>query len=371
MSLINDVLRQVDSNATAGVREDVAAIMPVPVTYTARNNLAVFIFASVSSLLVFILIFQLTSEKTVFSLFEKDYKNSDTSISSSQTSTSELYTVLEKPKSSMGESIAIDSTSGVSLLDISVDDSSIDDSSVVDSSVVDSSSINDSHSVSGRNDLKKNQKPKASIINSKPNSNARNNTLDKTITLISSQPLDVKAGESPAVADEIERENINSVTISSKSLASGEKEYQKALQLFIDDNLKLSDQYIKLAIKKNNLEKYHALQARIYIKQKDSDKFYSLVKDHPNNSLDWFKLIAPGLQLFSYYQLSNKYYYSLAEVEPDQIRWKLAIALNYSRLGDDVKAISTYKELYESDQVSNQQRQWLIQKIERLSAEKG
>lgn len=368
MSLINDVLRQVDSNATAGTRADVAAIMPVPVTDTARNNIAGFVFASAASLLVFILLLQLMSEKSLFSLFENDIKNSDMSISSSQSLTSDIYTVIESFQPDIDDSKALGLVSDMSLLDDSIGNS-IDEMSVITSALDDNSSVDDSHSASGNDTLEKFQAPKAPITTSK-SSNIHKNTPDKIITLASSQSKDIKIDESPAAADE--NQNFNSVTISSKSLVSGEKEYQKALQLFIDDNLKLSDKYIKLAIEKNNLEKFHALQARIYIKQKYSDKFYSLIKDNPdNNSLDWFKLIAPGLQLFSYYQLSNKYYYSLTKVEPDQIRWQLAIALNYLRLGDNEKAISTYKELYKSDQVSNQQRQWLIKKIERLSAEKG
>ena len=149
-------------------------------------------------------------------------------------------------------------------------------------------------------------------------------------------------------------------------------EYQTALRHFIGGNIAESDRIIKRVLKSSITNEYLGLQARIYIKQEDTSAFYELVKQHPdNNDIDWYKLVAPGLQLFSYYHLSNQYYYSLIKVEPGEIRWQLAIALNHIRLDKEDKALAIYNKLYQSKQTSNRQKQWLGNKIKRLSLNKA
>ena len=376
MSLINDVLRQVDSKSNAGARADIAAILPAPVTYTAKSNFAGFVFASVSSLLVFVLILQLVSERSLFSIFENNVQNIDAAISHTQFVTTDLGYEPEKLVPDSNESMLSDSLPATQseidkrIDNLLVDDSTDDEALAKETSPDESYNKDSSDDIPGRNQLESIRSSSEVIKLVKSKNIATQDLVDEVIAIDPVKPVAAK-NQKEYVASVNDKKSNNSVTVSSKSLVAGEQDYQKSLRLFIDDNLKLSDQFVKAAIQKNDLEKYHLLQARIYIKQKDSDKFYALVKDHPgNDSLDWFKLIAPGLQLFSYYQLSNQYYYSLIKVEPDQIRWQLATALNYQRMGDKNEAIATYKKLYESDQVSNQQRQWLIKKIERLSAEK-
>lgn len=158
----------------------------------------------------------------------------------------------------------------------------------------------------------------------------------------------------------------------SKNKSESEKGYQSALGYFINGNIERSNAIIKQVLLESSSEEYLSLQARIFLKKKDANSFYDLVKTHPeNNSLAWYKLIAPGLQLFSYYHLSNQYYYALINIEPEQIRWQLAVALNHLRLGKEDKAIAIYRDLSQSSQVSSRQKQWLIRKIERLTLSKA
>lgn len=340
MSLINDVLRQVDTNenAHASAKAGVSSILPAATVHADGNyNIPRLIFISSSSLLILILILQLVLDKSLFSLFENDrsyiYSPQNSGINSSALISREQFTVIK-------------------------------DDSVIDRSI---SSENSSsvESIATEDITPKVVSPVRSDAPAKFNDVVKFEVSPEPITLL-------KVNSSKVVLPKVERKNTErSVTVSSQPSLEGEDEYQKALRFFIADNISAADKFIKLALNKNNIEKYHLLQARVFIKQKNSDGFYALVKEYPDNeSLDWFKLIAPGLQLFSYYQLSNQYYYSLIKAEPDQIRWQLAVALNYLRLGDKEKAISTYHQLYQSDQVSNQQKQWLIKKIERLSAKK-
>ncbi len=162
------------------------------------------------------------------------------------------------------------------------------------------------------------------------------------------------------------------VIINEKIKSWEENQYQAALRFFIDGNIIESNRIIKQVLESRVKDEYLGLQARIYIKQNDANSFYELVKQNPNsNSIDWYKLVAPGLQLFSYYQLSNQYYYSLANIEPQQISWQLAIALNYLRLDKEDKALTIYHNLYQSEQTSNRQKQWLKNKMKRLSLNKA
>jgi tetratricopeptide (TPR) repeat protein len=160
--------------------------------------------------------------------------------------------------------------------------------------------------------------------------------------------------------------------ISKKISNPQDVQYQEALGQFIAGNIDKSERILKNILNKNVKEKYLELQARIYIKKSDASSFYQLVKNHPeNNGISWYKLIAPGLQLFSYYQLSNQYYDALIKIEPNQIRWQLAMALNYSRLGKSKKAVVIYSNLASSDYVSDRQKKWLLKKIKRLTLSKA
>lgn len=148
--------------------------------------------------------------------------------------------------------------------------------------------------------------------------------------------------------------------------------YQEALGYFISGDIDKSERILKNTLDENTKGKYLELQARIHMERKDANSFYQLVKKYPeNNSTSWYKLIAPGLQLFSYYHLSNQYYDALIKIEPNQIQWQLAVALNYTRLGENRKSVTIYERLASSDGVSDRQKKWLIKKIKRLTLSKA
>jgi hypothetical protein len=343
MSLINDVLRQVDANASS--KSGIVSILPAATIYADGNkNISRFLFASVSSLLLLILVLQLVLDKPLSSIFIKSSSYADAPL--------QQYQPVGIVPTTKTDPMLILNTQNVGLpvntFLVKEPLAAIEEPLVIAPKLVIAA------------------KPKVSI---KPKPKPKLNAKNIAVKTLAVQPIPERSISQPVTA----RGSVvgESVTVSSQPAVEGEKEYQDALRFFINENIPAADQFIKLALKKNSLEKYYSLQARIYIKQKDSAGFYALVKDNPGNtSLDWFKLIAPGLQLFSYYQLSNKYYYSLIKIEPEQIRWQLAIALNYQRLGDSEKAISTYHQLYQSERASNQQKQWLMKKIKRLSDNK-
>jgi len=187
-------------------------------------------------------------------------------------------------------------------------------------------------------------------------------------------PLDKPIRISPVPVKKVENTSrqLEQPVILKKKSNPKDIQYQAALKQFIAGNVDKSERILKNILSGVIKEKYLELQARIYMKKGKSEDFYQFVKQHPeNSSISWYKLIAPGLQLFSYYHLSNQYYDALIKIEPNQIRWQLAMALNYSRLGEANKAIIIYNNLVRSDYVSDRQKKWLVKKIKRLTLSKA
>jgi hypothetical protein len=187
-------------------------------------------------------------------------------------------------------------------------------------------------------------------------------------------PLDKPIRISPVPVKKVENTSrqLEQPVILKKKSNPKDIQYQAALKQFIAGNVDKSERILKNILDGSVKEEYLELQARIYMKKGKSEDFYQFVKQHPeNSSISWYKLIAPGLQLFSYYHLSNQYYDALIKIEPNQIRWQLAMALNYSRLGEANKAIIIYNNLVRSDYVSDRQKKWLVKKIKRLTLSKA
>jgi tetratricopeptide (TPR) repeat protein len=151
----------------------------------------------------------------------------------------------------------------------------------------------------------------------------------------------------------------------------GLKQYQLALKSYKKNESAMALHWVNLAIELEAIEKYQLLKARIYLQQKDGESFYNLVLQQANNhSLSWHRLVAPGLQIFSYHDLSNKYYTQLIKQQPQLVKWQLAMALNYSKLEEFDKTKALYQSLLQSSLLSTKQRQWLVSQARRLNENK-
>lgn len=152
-----------------------------------------------------------------------------------------------------------------------------------------------------------------------------------------------------------------------KVIVAGSMLYQRAIREYKQHRYSAALIDINAAINKNSDEKYQVLKARILLKQKDELGFLQFVKQERGNaSLNWFQLVAPGLQLLSYYELSNQYYLQLIKQQPDNIKWPLAMALNYSSLGKVAKTHQIYQNLLTSNQLSMKQKQWISSQVQSL-----
>lgn len=152
---------------------------------------------------------------------------------------------------------------------------------------------------------------------------------------------------------------------------AGLKQYQLALKAYKKKQSAIAMTWINQAIEKNSDEKFLILKARIFMQQGDSNGLQGFVLNQSENgSLAWFQHVAPGLQMFGFYKLSNQYYSQLITRQPKQIKWRLAMALNYSRLGLESKSYAIYQALSGSSLLSRQQKQWIDSQLNRIKSDK-
>lgn len=160
------------------------------------------------------------------------------------------------------------------------------------------------------------------------------------------------------------------VSIIEADFDAADKYYKDSLLSLTHGEYDKSVELIDKAIAIRSNADYLILKAQALIAKKDADSFYEFVIKAPaQTELNWLKVVAPGLQIFSFNQLSNDYYEQLIKREPNVIRWKLAIALNFIKLNEKDKAVALYETLVRDRQVSRSQYAWLNKRIQQLRKE--
>ncbi|MEH6448585.1 MAG: hypothetical protein V7765_07935 [Oleispira sp.] len=159
-----------------------------------------------------------------------------------------------------------------------------------------------------------------------------------------------------------------SIVAIKKVEVAGKYHYQRAIKEYKQQRYTSALISINSAIRESEDEKYQVLKARILLKQQNNLGFVQFIQQQSDNtSLNWFQLVAPGLQLLSYYELSNQYYLQLIKQQPESIKWPLAMALNYSKLNKIDKTLGIYQSLLQSSLLSNKQRKWILSQIQSMN----
>lgn len=163
------------------------------------------------------------------------------------------------------------------------------------------------------------------------------------------------------------------VTVAIRKVAvAGSIDYQRAVKAYKQKRYTVALARVNAAIKESQSEKYQVLKATILLKQRDSSGFVQFVQQgSANTSLNWFQLVAPGLQLLSYYELSNKYYLQLIKQQPENIKWPLAMALNYTRLDKADETHEIYQSLLKTSLLSMKQKKWILSQIKSMRKSSG
>lgn len=149
---------------------------------------------------------------------------------------------------------------------------------------------------------------------------------------------------------------------------AGFKHYQLALRAYKQKYSEVALTWINLALSEEPKEKYLRLKVRILMQQGLGNEIYTLAIEQANNTnLSWFELIAPSLQMYSFYELSNKYYAELIKQQPNETKWQLAMALNYSKLGKKDRTIAMYQNLLTSTLLTYRQKKWITSRLEKMN----
>jgi tetratricopeptide (TPR) repeat protein len=147
----------------------------------------------------------------------------------------------------------------------------------------------------------------------------------------------------------------------------GFKYYQLSLRAYKNKQTSVALSWIDLALAAAKKDEYLRLKLRILMQKEDRAELHRFVlAQHDNTSLDWFQLVAPSLQMYSYYDLSNKYYSELIKQQPNDVKWQLAMALNYSKLEQIEKTYSIYKNLMNSSLLTYKQQKWIVKRLSRM-----
>lgn len=152
----------------------------------------------------------------------------------------------------------------------------------------------------------------------------------------------------------------------------GFKKYQLALRAYKHKQNAVALELVDDAISEQKKDEYLRLKVRVLSQQGSSEALRQFILDNNDNtSLSWFQLVAPSLQMHAYYELSNVYYAELVNQQPNEVKWQLAMALNYSKLGLEEKTYLTYKRILDSSLLTYKQKKWVASRLERMQKDGG
>lgn len=194
------------------------------------------------------------------------------------------------------------------------------------------------------------------------------------------QPLELTPTPLEVISTDSKGINLDVVEVPSENTQArirvveipGLKQYQLALKAYKKKQNLIAMNWIDSALIAQADEKYSILKARIYIQRNDGKGLHQFVLNQEgNNSLPWFQLVAPGLQIYGYHQLSNQFYEQLIKHQPKETKWQLAMALNYSKLGLDNKTSDIYQSLLKSSYLTKNQKRWIIAQLNKMENSKS
>jgi tetratricopeptide (TPR) repeat protein len=154
-----------------------------------------------------------------------------------------------------------------------------------------------------------------------------------------------------------------------EKVESGEEFYQLALNAFRNQSYTDALSLLNKALAVQEKPHYVSLKARVYIELSDHSSFQQLQQQYASfDSKEWLQLMAAGYQQLDDYQRSNEFYLKLLAAEPKSIQWRLALAMNHQRMGNQQQALSQYQQLEQHPGLNIRQMQWVRQQLQLLQS---
>jgi len=346
MSLVNDVLRQLDKRAT--VPDHGIVLHPPLAINEASSSLStqsmpnkILLMAII--VLALIIVIQILYQKPLLNLFVTPvdvHENSPPEILLNEsTETVDRETVVTT--NTISDPIHEASIKVASVRVVAVDEVVVDEVTLADSRIISTESI----------------PLESKLLESKP---------------VVVKALSIDSSITRTLASNTSGTKRTDMAIIKPIQTPGLKQYELALKSYQQKRFNRALEWVGIAINESKREKYLALKVRILLQQKNAHALYTLALSNSSiTTQSWFELMAPSLQILSFHELSNQYYAQLIVQQPKMIKWQLAMALNYSRLGDANKTYAIYKKVLDSSSASARQKQWLESQIVRLNREQG
>jgi len=154
-----------------------------------------------------------------------------------------------------------------------------------------------------------------------------------------------------------------------EKVESGEEFYQLALNAFRNQSYTDALSLLNKALAVQEKPHYVSLKARAYIELGDHSSFQQLQQQYASfDSKEWLQLMAAGYQQLDDYQRSNEFYLKLLSADPKSIQWRLALAMNHQRMGNQQQALSQYQQLEQHPGLNIRQMQWVRKQLQLLQS---
>lgn len=153
-----------------------------------------------------------------------------------------------------------------------------------------------------------------------------------------------------------------------KTRNTGIDEYNKALAHFNRSEYSQAIHWSNQAILESKKEAYFQLLLRSYLASRNKPKFISVASDNDYASYSWLSIKASGMHLFDEHQEAIEAFKALIAKGNNTEKWKIALALSYESVGEIDNARTVYKNLLDIHLLSDGQKKQIKNKLTQLSA---
>jgi hypothetical protein len=368
MSLVNDVLRQLDANSAKPCQAMPLHSMMIEQP-AKRNKLMEISFILLVVFLFFILTLQILYKKSLVDIFYfNDLNRAEVSQQSLRSIPLNRLLITEGGKESTIRSTSESDRTSKENIKIAVASSGLVASKTIESEVLKISTLK----VQAAQDTLEIKNDRMAIIDdySKTNPVKKEVLIQdaavKGIRNINANIKNTDMKNDQGYKLDLKEKNNKKVNITMVENI-GFKHYQLSLRAYKNKQTSAALSWVDLALATEKKDEYLRLKVRILMQKGERAELHQFIlAQNDNTSLDWFQLVAPSLQMYAYYNLSNKYYSELIKQQPNDVKWQLAMALNYSKLEQNERTYSIYKNLLNSSLLTYKQQRWIAKRLGRM-----
>lgn len=155
-----------------------------------------------------------------------------------------------------------------------------------------------------------------------------------------------------------------------KTRKTGIDEYNKALAHYNRSEFSQAIHWANQAIAESKKEPYVQLLLRSHLANRNKSSFVSTANGHDYTSYAWLSIKASGMHLFDEHHQAIEAFKALIGKGQNTEKWKIALALSYESVGEIHNAKSVYQNLLDKHLLSGGQKRQVKNKLSQLSDNK-